>query len=150
MSLYTDCVTPLSLITNLLHTNPECLSIYHAALPTDGASVFKYSQVFGMTYVLELPIYFLFLHHRYQPSKILLINFILNIATHPIVYLGMPAFFVKWDMDYLPYLLIAEFFAPATEALLLKKLFHSSWRLALWAAILANLFSWTVGAYWID
>ncbi len=148
MNTMVECLTPVSLILNAYQANPGCTEIYQSAVTTDAGGLAEYLPVFLMTCLLEFPIYFLFLFRQSSFIRLVLIGFLLNLATHPIVYLGMPILFSKWELNYLQYLLIAEFFAPFVEAILLRKVFHTSWRMAIWAATVANLFSWTVGVYW--
>lgn len=148
MNLMTECFTPLSLLMNWFQHSPQCTEVYQTSIVTDASGFWGYLGIFGMTFLTELPIYFLFLYRYSSFLRILLINFILNIATHPVVFLLMPWLFQKWDLSYLQYILIAEFFAPAIEALILRKLFKMDWSAAIAAALIANLFSWTVGVYW--
>ena len=148
MNTMVECLTPVGLIMNAYHSNPSCTEIYQSAVATDAGGFAEYLPVFVVTCLFEFPVYFLFLFRESSFIRMVLITLLVNLATHPIIYLGMPAVFSHWDMTYLQYLLIAESFAPIVEALLLKKVFHSSWRMAIWSATIANLFSWTVGAYW--
>lgn len=148
MNVMVECLTPLGLLNNLQQLQPQCLEIYNTAVASDAAGFTEYIPVFLLTCLLEFPVYFLFLWKESSITRAVLVIFLLNLATHPIVYLGMPFVFEKWDLNYLQYLLIAEVFAPFIEALLLKKVFHTTWKTAIWAALLANLFSWTLGVYW--
>lgn len=148
MNLMVECLTPVSLIVNAYQSNPNCTDIYQSAIVNDAGGFAEYLPVFFMTYILEFPIYFIFLFRNSSIVRMVLIGLILNVATHPFIYKVLPPILAKWDMSYLEYLIIAEIFAPTIEAILLKKVFHTSWKIAFWAAILANLFSWTIGVYW--
>lgn len=149
MSFIQECLTPLNIVVHYIHAvNPNCTEIYNSPLPVVSFDLKEYIKVFSMTYLLELPIYWIFLKGYFNINRLFLVNFILNIATHPIVYLAMPVYFLKWNLNYIQYLGIAEVFAPAIEALLLKNLFLMRTRHAIWAAVIANLFSWTIGIYW--
>ena len=72
---------------------------------------------------------------------------VLNLATHPIVFFVFPYFLEKTGSDIFTYIWTAEFFAFAIEAMILKLYYRYSWRSAVWASGLANLFSWSVGIW---
>jgi hypothetical protein len=70
-----------------------------------------------------------------------------GIPTEPtpwLIYLGI---LVKWDLNYLQYLVIAEVFAPSVEALLLNRAYKVNFGRAVLAALIANLISWSVGVF---
>ena len=108
----------------------------------------QYLPYFIKTCILELPIYFIFLRSSRSFFRIVVITFIVNLATHPIVFMLMPILLTKLNLNYLQYLCIAETFAPLIEALILAFYYQFSSRVSFWAALVANLFSWTVGIYW--
>lgn len=81
--------------------------------------------------------------------KILQINFVLNLATHPVVFILIPIILTQFEANYLNYLVVAEIFAPLTEALILVYFYKIKFNRAFFAAIAANLFSWSVGVYWV-
>ncbi len=148
MNIMVECLTPANLIINAFNSNPNCLEIYQSAITSDAGGFSEYLSVFFFTCLLEFPVYFVFLIRESKIIRLVLITFLLNIATHPLIYLGMPLIFSKWNITYLQYLIIAEVFAPVVEAILLRKIFHTSWRTAIYSAAFANLFSWTIGVYW--
>lgn len=147
MSLIAQCFTPWAMVANQFIEH-QCHDIYAMIVSDVQFSLVEYLTVFSKTYGLELIIYFFFLRQKYNWREILKINLIINLATHPIVYFGFPLLFSKLQYNYFQYLVVAEIFAPAIEALLLKKIYHFSWKIAITAAVLANLFSWTIGVYW--
>lgn len=148
MNIMVECLTPVSLISNAFHADPQCVELYQTAMATDAGGFAEYLPVFLLTCGLEFPIYFFFTYRESSVRRVILISILLNLITHPIVYLGMPILFEKWNFNYLQYLVIAEIFAPLVEAICLRKIFHTSWKTSVWAAIMANLFSWTIGVYW--
>jgi len=146
MSVY-DCLTPWAVVINQFAQH-SCGDIYASPLANDSFSFFEYLPFFLKTMLLEFPIYYFFLRKAYRLDKILLINFLINLATHQIIFLAMPSVFIKLDFNYYQYLMIAEIFAPTVEALLLRFAYKLNWKTAILASVLANLFSWTVGIYW--
>lgn len=148
MNLLQECLTPWALVINQVANHPDCSQIYASGIPDDSISFLQYLLVFFKTYTFELPLYYVFLRKSWNMPKILLVNLVINLATHPIIYLLMPIIFLRFDMNYLQYLVIAEIFAPAVEAILLSRVFKISWKTAVAAALVANLFSWTAGVIW--
>ncbi len=147
MDLFQQCATPWALLINFF-SNHTCQEIYESGLPTDMYSFGAYLPFFLKTILLEFPIYFLFLRKAQSLPRLLLITLILNLATHPILFMVMPIVFSKFNLNYRQYLCIAEIFAPVIEGLLLKYYYQQSTRTSFWAALLANLFSWSVGIFW--
>jgi hypothetical protein len=148
MNLLQDCLTPWSVLANLASGHHACVELYQSSIPTDASSFTEYLRVYLMTFILEWPWYFLFLRFYQSGLRILITNFVLNIATHPIVYLVLPQIFSRFDQTYIRYLIIAEIFAPTVEALILRYTFKIPWKTAIVSSLFANLFSWTVGVYW--
>lgn len=140
-----DCITPWNLAINLLHEH-RCQFIYDSPVTNDPFALLDYLPYFLKTFLLELPIYLLLLRGLKSLRQILLINLVVNLATHPIVFFGIPLLLINGT--YLQYLIIAEIFAPAVEAWLLFQIFKIRPGRAILAALLANLFSWGVGVYW--
>lgn len=143
-----DCITPWNLIWNLFNPH-QCSEIYELTTLTEPFSIFEYLPYFLKTFALELPIYYLFLRNLKNIPTILKINSIVNLATHPIVFYIIPLILMQLNSTYLHYLITAEIFAPLTEALILYRFYRLSPGRALIAAICANLFSWSLGVYWI-
>ncbi len=148
MELFQQCVTPWGLLIHLFSAN-ACESVYQAGLPNDPMSLVEYLPYFLKTCVLELPFYYFFLTRTQSFSRIVIINFILNLLTHPIVFLVMPILFEHLGLNYLQYLLLAETFAPLTEAIVLHYVFKVEAPTAIRAALVANLLSWGIGVFWI-
>ena len=140
MELFQHCVTPWSLLINFF-SNHGCEAIYQAGLPVDPLSLAEYLPYFLKTFILELPIYFIFLTRMHSFFRIVMINLVLNLLTHPLIFLGMPVMFEKFGFTYLQYLLIAEIFAPLAEGIFLNYAFKVEGRTAFRAAVMANLFS---------
>jgi len=144
MSLIQQCLTPWALVINQVVSHP-CAEIYSAELPTTSVAFVQYLPIFIKTLAFELPFYYFFLRPKFSMLKILWINFIINVATHPFIFLMLPSLLVRFEFSYLQYLVIAEIFAPAVEAVLLNRFFKLSWSRAITAALVANLFSWSIG-----
>ena len=142
-----DCLTPWMLILNLFQSH-QCAEIYNSSLPTDPVSLQIYLPYLFKTFILEFPVYYLFLRKDFKLPKIIFLNFILNIATHPMVFFGWPSLLSLFDANYLTYLVIAEIFAPTVEAAILVAVFKMNLRQAVIAGLSANLLSWSIGVYW--
>lgn len=103
-----------------------------------------YLILFGLTYLLETPVFYLFLRKRRALSEILKISLMLNLATHPLVGIAFPRLSYQMGWDFSQYVAFSEVFAPTVEFLIL--IFYSiSWQVSLPAAIGANVFSWLLG-----
>ena len=143
-----DCITPWNLLWNLFNAH-QCSEIYELTTLTEPFSFTEYLPFFLKTFALELPIYFLFLQTLKNIPTVLKINAVLNLATHPIVFFVIPIILAYLGATYLHYLAVAEIFAPLIEALILFRIYKLSLGRSLTAAICANLFSWSVGIYWL-
>lgn len=143
-----DCITPWYLIWNLFNAH-QCSEIYGLTTLTEPFSFVEYLPFFLKTLVLELPIYFLFLRRLKSIPTILKLNTLANLATHPIVFFIIPIALMQLNGTYLNYLVTAEIFAPLVETLILYKVFKLSPSRSFAAALCANLFSWSVGIYWL-
>ncbi len=144
-----DCLAPWDVLHHLISNQPQCAEIYLASPPSDSIGLVEYLPFFLKTLLLELPLYYLLLKNVKSFKQILLINLVVNIATHPIIFIAMPPLLNAFGFSYLNYLIIAEIFAPAVEAILLHKTYKVSASRAWVAAIVANLVSWAIGVYWI-
>lgn len=144
----TDCITPWMLVLNFFQSH-TCGELYFAGLPADSFTFVEYLPYFLKTYILEFPLYYLLLKNIKNFKQLLAINLILNIATHPMVFFGFPYLLAFFDADYRTYLVVAEIFAPLTEALVLILVYKISWARAFTVATIANLISWGIGVYWI-
>lgn len=140
-----DCITPWNVVLNLFQAH-ECTAIYQSPVTSDPVSFLEYLPYFLKTCALELPIYWLFLKGKKGFLQILMINILLNLSTHPIVFFIIPL--LLKGGTYFQYLSVAEFFAPLVEFLILWRGFKVDGRVALLAAVAANLFSWGLGIYW--
>ena len=143
-----ECLAPWSVIINQFVTH-SCAEIYTSPLPTEFINLAEYLPFFFKTCLLEFPIYYLVLHQFKKWHQLLLISILLNLATHPFIFLGLPVIFAQFNRNYFQYLITAEIFAPVIEMLLLFYLFKIKWRSAFFSALLANIVSWTIGIYWI-
>jgi hypothetical protein len=143
-----DCLTPWNLIWNFFNAH-QCGDIYTITSLAEPVTFVEYLPYFFKTFILELPVYLLFLRHQKKLSEILQINFILNFATHPVVFFLIPLIIMQYNATYLHYLVIAEVFAPLVEAIILAYFYRISCKRAFLAAIAANLFSWSLGIYWV-
>lgn len=144
-----ECLTPWYLIYNLFADN-ACSEIYSSGLPSDAMTLTEYLPYFIKTFILELPIYALILKSQQNFTKNLAATSLLNLATHPIIFILFPMVLPKLgDFNYLNYLVAAEIFAPLVESLLLIKVFKLKIGWAVVSAAAANLFSWSLGVYWI-
>ena len=135
-----ECLTPWKLVLNLF-TPHECSEIYQLTTLAEPFTLMQYLPFFLKTLLLELPIYYLFFRTLKSIPKILQINFLVNLATHPIVFFIIPMILMKLNGNYLNYLVTAEVFAPLVETLILVYYFKFSLRSAIATAICANLFS---------
>jgi hypothetical protein len=68
-----------------------------------------------------------------------------NLATHPLVYLGIPRFAYQAGWSYGGFLAVAELFAFATEALIYWSVGNMRLMRAVQLSFLANILSWSVG-----
>ena len=143
-----ECLTPWYLIFNAFAAH-NCGDIYSSLPPSDFVSFSEYYPYFLKTFILELPIYYVLLRRLKSGLKVLEINLLVNLATHPFIFLLLPVLLSKTEATYLDYLLTAEVFAPAVEALLLAKAYKIPPWLSVLAAVAANLFSWSIGVYWL-
>lgn len=101
-----------------------------------------------LTVVLEIPVLLLLLSPAHPLRRRLLAGLWLTACTYPVVVLVLPL----WIPDRLPYLLVAEVFAPAAECGLFALAFQHGLKRAErrrdWLAIiLANLVSFGVGEW---
>jgi len=123
----------------------DCLVPLNSDVGAMDLGVGRYLLLFGLTFLIELPIYRLALKGL-PTKKILLVTLLLNLATHPIV-----TFLFPWGaQDRFTmggYVASAEVFAPAVEAALLVFLYRVSPTRAVPGAVLANLSSWGLGLW---
>ena len=136
-------VSPLGLLFNF---NSELLG--YTTAPGFAASftwALDYLWVFLKTCALESPFYFL-IFRRQGYSYALGALFVANLLTHPAVYFVFPWLF----NSYLTMALAAEVFAPLVEAVFVALAVRGSGARPVFAVIwviLANLFSWQMGAF---
>ncbi len=141
------CASPWGLavfLLNLVDPSSECYEVHQSLVTASDFELSFYLKYFGMTLLLEGPIYFLGLTMLPWPKRLLAIV-VVNLATHPIIFYIFPLILSRFDATYSTYLLTAEIFAPVVEALLLWKLFKLSPSKAFSIAIAANLISWWLG-----
>ena len=143
------CQSPLTLFFSLIHpesVTEHCELILKLPVEQTPFNLKTYLIAFGQTCALELPFYFRTLKgfSIAQRFKILVLA---NLATHPAIYFLFPFIFASVQLSYLSYMAAAEFFAPAVETLLLVYCWKVPAKRAILGIILANLFSWGVGAW---
>lgn len=143
-----DCITPWNLLWNFFNAH-QCSEIYELSTLNEPFTFIEYLPFFLKTFVLELPIYFLFFRTLKNIPALLKMNSVLNLATHPAVFFVIPIILTELNATYLHYLLVAEIFAPVIEALILHKFYKLGLGRSFAAAVCANLFSWSLGIYWI-
>lgn len=142
------CHIPWNMIYNWVIGFPkshECTALLGQPMWGPDVTVLLYAKYFFATVAFEFPIYFLLLRNMSHIKKLASIVLV-NIATHPFIFLVLPKLMVNTQMSYSAYALIAETFAPLTEGLILSVWLRQGFVRGLAIAIAANLFSWTVGA----
>ena len=144
-----NCSDPLSLSQVLLYSpsvSEKCEFILNSQTKITTVSFTEYSMFFFMTCALEFLFYFIALNKMSFRHRIFAI-LICNTITHPMVYFFFPWIFSVMKLEYKFYLLFAEVFAPAVEALFLVTIYTQRVKRAMVFMALANLFSWAVGAF---
>lgn len=142
-----SCVTPWGLLLSLLgayDVNSVCYEIHHSPVEPGEWSWAFYLPFFGMTLLLESPIYFFGLSALSKLKRIQAI-LLVNLATHPIIFYAFPEVLSRMSATYGTYLLAAEIFAPVVEALILWKGFRLPPLRAFTISIATNLISWWIG-----
>lgn len=104
-----------------------------------------YALVFLLTVCLEAPIFFFGLRNRLKVDQIAVYVVALNLATHPLVMVGLPQFFALAEYPKITAILVGELFAPAFEGIMLWRMAGLPAGRAFGFAFLANLVSWTAG-----
>jgi hypothetical protein len=104
-----------------------------------------YFVFLGLTLLFETPFYYLFLRKNFSILKILRVSLVLNLLTHPLIFLVFPRIADEQGITYGWYVLAAESFALVVEWLVLWRAFKSPFLISLWIAATANLFSWLIG-----
>ena len=124
------------------------LSLIDLSSAPSAIQLSTYLFAFALTCLLEAPIYgILFALRRRELRSLTAAVVFVNLCTHPIVIFILPTICAKFQIDYGNSLLIAEIFAPLTEAALLFYVWKFSARDSLLTSIAANLFSWWLGVY---
>jgi hypothetical protein len=144
-----NCVTPPALWAYLTGVG-SCAIELRSAIDPSFPEWQLYLKGFGLTLLLEAPIYAWFLRERLGFLRKSLFILAVNVATHPMIWFVFPELFSKFEADIGAYVIFSELFAPLVEGLLLKFAFGISSRFAFVGAAVANLFSWWIGAYLIS
>jgi len=149
-----NCFAAPSVIKYLLHSawvSETCRNLLsdRSLNGVFGVSAGAYAYVFLLTLAFELPIYYFSLKKQLSPLRLLLAVLFLNLATHPLVVLGIPQFVALAEQPKLLAIVIGEIFAPIAEGLFLWSLLSISWKRAIIVAFAANFFSWSVGHFFI-
>lgn len=138
-----ECFYPINLVLD-----PVCAELSSIPIGSSNSTIWYYIAIFGLTYLLESPFYFIFGRiQKLTVPKILSQVLILNLATHPMVHFGISALGVRLGWSITNYIWIAEIFAFSVEIFLLGFLFKYPWKYATMAAVAANLCSWSVGVW---
>lgn len=122
-----------------------CYAILTQPMWIPEVTIGEYTKYFLATVALEFPVYFLLLRDVSRAKK-LLVTVLVNVVTHPFVFLVLPKIIVNGQRSYSEYALIAETFAPFAEGLILTLWLRQGGLRGLAIAVAANLFSWTIGA----
>ena len=146
-----ECISPASLVHFLLSRStldPECvwtLLMRPRSLPV---GVTRYLCTFFLTCLLETPFYWLALK-SWNVGRVKKVGFIVlvNLATHPFIYFGVPAITFRLGGKVYQSLLLSELFAPLVEGIILWRVRKGPAWVSLGYAIAANLFSWWVGIF---
>ncbi len=126
----------------------ECGLVLGMDITRNQTTFLYYLGFFLLTCLLESGFYFISGKiQKLQNLKIIEQILVLNIATHPIVFFVFPYVLEKAGANIFTYIWIAEYFAFAVEAIILKFRYRYSWKLAIQTSGLANLFSWTAGVW---
>lgn len=144
-----SCLTPDIIYKAIIHPAEISLNcdfiLNHLVQPTE-FHLNSYLSAFLLTCLLEAPFYLWAFRFSLLFKSITLL-FIANIITHPIIYFLLPWFFSLLKMNTLSFIVIAEIFAPITEAIILWRFAKLPIGRALIMMILANIFSWYIGAW---
>jgi hypothetical protein len=126
--------------------DPACAGAITAVYEPQPVALAVYGIYFGLTLLLEAPVYYAFFR-RLAPERSGFVATLVtvNLATHPLVLLGFPAFGYHAGVSFGTTVACAELFAVAVEAVLLQVVFKWPGRSALAAAVCANLFSVVAG-----
>lgn len=106
-----------------------------------------YVQIFLLTCLLELPIYWRFTRRQLGAFNVFRMLLTLNLATHPAVTWLFPWIFSKTDLMVRDYLLVSELFAIVVETIIITSIYKVRLPKAFVVSLFANLFSWWVGLY---
>ena len=126
-----------------------CLEVLSNPQQVFATSLSDYLGLFGLTCLMELPVYGLVYERRrdlVSRWRFLGLVLALNLATHPLVYFGFPSFWAAAGGSRAQMVASAELFAPLVEAGILASLDRARWKRAIVAAFLANLVSWWLGS----
>jgi hypothetical protein len=142
---------PLNLyyaLTYSSHISGKCDFILNSLSKPTPFYLGSYLMVYGLTCLIEMPIYFLVLRDRsiWERTRILILA---NLATHPVIYFLFPLVLSYLQINVQGCLLISEAFAPLTEGLLLWRIWGVPPKSAFFAMLLANMLSWIVGSFLI-
>lgn len=139
------CAGPLGVAAFAVGFAWQCAETLLEPIAVDPVGPFEYLKFFAMTLALELPMY-----HRLLPlmsfKRKAAAALVVNVATHPLIFFVFPLLLKSLGGTYFQYLVAAEVFAPVAEALVLWKAFGVGFKRAGTAALIANLFSWGIGA----
>ena len=143
-----SCLSPVSILLAIIKRDAldtGCYFVLFSPTEMSNPRIGQYLFYFGMTLLLETPIYWFASRQTYfaRIAQIL----ILNLATHPLVIYGFPFFMSLLDRPHWETVFLSEMFAWILEALLLTRFFGYSTGRAVKISMSANLVSWWVGLY---
>ncbi len=104
-----------------------------------------YIYFLALTLLFETPIYYFLLKREFPALKILRISLVVNLLTHPLVFLVFPQIADHYGITYGWYVLYAESFAFIVECLALCIVFKTPVFKSIQSSLAANLFSWLIG-----
>lgn len=139
------CVGPVDLILYLVKSG-HCTEFLSQTFLAQGFPAWKdYLGAFGLTLLLETPLYFLFLKKAIPARRTLLASLVVNLLTHPAVWFFWPRILADSSFTIGNTIWICEIFALTVEMLVLRYAFRIPFKRAFYASFTANLFSWWIG-----
>jgi hypothetical protein len=148
-----SCYTPPGLIAYLMNLgfmSRDCAQTMASPASFEAVAVGAYLTLFALTCTLETPFYLVALHgSKNSKFKKFLAIVLCNLATHPAVCFLIPYLVSLFHGSYASSLVVGEVFAPLLEGYLLYQIWRVRFARAMTWSIVANLFSWWVGVYFL-
>lgn len=171
MSHTTFCTSPFSILIALFHPTQlsvPCALILGQTVPASSASAPAYTQLFGLTCLLELPLYtmglkmLLFCHkiHYNTPAthfyaQCVGLTIFVNLISHPFFIFAFADICHLLGTSYHTYLALGEALVIILEALLIRGLTTQAslfcfssvpWVSCFTLSLFTNILSWWIGA----